>query len=89
LKLVKQPADQQKTCDVIYSALLSYNNPQVKYVMDEELLQWVTEQRVLGVIVSEDLQWEKQCSIILATNTANVTRGMIISSDRSQEPLIP
>jgi len=56
--------------------------------MDEELLQWVTEQRVLGVIVSEDLQWEKQCSIILATNTANVTRGMI-SSDRSQEPLIP
>jgi len=49
---------------------LGYNNPQVQYVMYGEQLQCETEEcncdnvklNNLGVIVSEDLKCEKQCS---------------------------
>jgi len=37
---------------------LGYNDPQVQYVTDGEQLQCVTEERDVGVIVSEDLKWE-------------------------------
>jgi len=43
--------------------------------MDGNNLENVSEERDLGVIVSEDLKWEKQCS--KAVNKANQMLGMI------------
>jgi len=45
-------------CIVIH---LDYNNPKADYVMDESVLQCVREEEDLGVIVSDDFKWEKQC----------------------------
>ena len=41
---------------------LGYDNPHASYFMDSDRLQVVSEERDLGVIVSEDLKWEKQCA---------------------------
>jgi len=59
-------------CKVMH---LGYNNSQVQYVMDGEQLQCVTEERDLGVIVSEHLKWEKQCS--QAVKKANMILGKL------------
>ena len=41
---------------------LGYYNPKVNNVMDATQLQVVSEERDLGIIVSDDLMWEKQCT---------------------------
>ena len=38
---------------------LGYNNPKADYVMDGSVLQCVSEEKDLGVIVSDDFKWEK------------------------------
>ena len=45
-------------CKVMY---LGYNNPKADYVMDGSVLQCVSEEKNLGVIVSDDFKWERQC----------------------------
>ena len=37
---------------------LGYDNPHASYFMDGNRLQVVSEERDLGVIMSEDLKWE-------------------------------
>ena len=39
---------------------MGYNNKQADYVMDDVNLECVTEEKDLGVIISEDLKCEKQ-----------------------------
>jgi len=46
-------------CKVLH---MGHNNPHVDYLMDGVQLQKVSDEKDLGVIVSEDLKWEKQCS---------------------------
>ena len=41
---------------------VGYNNPHVEYAMEGVKLETVSEEKDLGVIISEDLKWEKQCS---------------------------
>jgi len=48
---------------------------EVDYSMDGVNLGHVTEKKDLGVIISEDLKWEKQCSS--AVSKANRILGMI------------
>ena len=57
--------------------------------MDGSVLQSVSEEKDLGVIVSDDFKWEKQCCE--AVNKANRILGMIKRNftDRSQSTLIP
>ena len=43
-------------CKVMH---LGYNNPKADYVMDGSVLQSVSEEKDLGVIVSDDFRWEK------------------------------
>ena len=68
---------------------LGYNNPKADYVMDGSVLQSVSEEKDLGVIVSDDFKWEKQCCE--AVKKANRILGMIKRNftDRSQSTLIP
>jgi len=47
-----------------------------EYLMDGVKLEDVNEEKDLGVIISEDLKWEKQCSS--AVSKANRILGMII-----------
>ena len=63
---------------------LGYDNPHASYFMDGNRLQVVNEQRDLGVIISEDLKWEKQC--VAAVKQGNKILGMIKRnfSDRSE-----
>jgi len=51
-------------------------------------LECVSEEKYLGVIISEDLKWQKQCSE--AVRKANRMLGMIKRNfiDRSQETII-
>jgi len=39
-----------------------YNNMKTDYFMDGVNFEHVTEEKDLGIIISEDLKWEKQCS---------------------------
>jgi len=41
-----------------------YNNRKADYFMDVVNLEHVTEEKDLGVIISEDLKWEKQCIVV-------------------------
>ena len=52
-----------------------YNNPKALYHMDGMQLMDVSDEKDLGVIVSQDLKWEKQCSAVVCT--ANRVLGMI------------
>jgi len=74
-------------CKVMH---LGYNNPKVglNYVMDATKLQVVSEERGLGIIVSDDLKWEKQCTV--AVKQANKILGMIKRNfvDRSKEKIL-
>ena len=46
-------------CEVIHQG---HNNPDADYFMDATtLVQKVSEEKDLGVIVSKDLKWDKQC----------------------------
>jgi len=42
---------------------MGYNNIQAEYVMNDVKLECVSEEKDLGVIVSDDLKSEKQCSV--------------------------
>ena len=72
-------------CKVMH---LGYNNPKVNYVMESTQLQEVSEEKDLGIIVSDDLKWEKQC--IAAVKQANKILGMIKRNfvDRSKETIL-
>jgi len=69
-------------CKVMH---LGYNNPKVHFVMGTSQMQAATEERDLGVIVSEDLKLENQC--IAVVKKANKILGMIKRNfaDRSEE----
>ena len=43
-------------CKVMH---LGHNNPKVNYVMETTQLQEVSEEKDLGIIVSDDLKWDK------------------------------
>ena len=45
-------------CKVMH---LGYDSHHASYFIDDNRLQVVSEERGLGVIMSEDLKWEKQC----------------------------
>jgi len=64
---------------------MGYNNIQAKYVMNDVKLECVSEEKDLGVIVSDDLKSKKQCSE--AVMKANRMLGIIKrnSADRSKE----
>ena len=55
--------------------------------MDGMQLMDVSDEKDLGVIVSQDLKWEKQCSAVV--RTANRVLGMIKrnSVDRSKDTI--
>jgi len=67
---------------------LGYNNPKVNYSMKTTHLEKVHEEKDLGVIVSDDLKWEKQCTA--AVKQANKVLGMIKRNfvDRSKETIM-
>jgi len=46
-------------CKVMH---LGFHNKQAKYDMNDVQLECVSEEEDLGVIISGDLKWEKQCS---------------------------
>jgi len=54
---------------------LGCNNPKVNYIIEAAQWQEVDEERDLGVIVSDDIKWEKLCTA--AGKQANNIRGMI------------
>ena len=60
-----------------------------EYHMNDVKLECVSEGKDLGVIISEDLKCEKQCSE--AVKKANRMQGMIKRNfiDRSKETIIP
>jgi len=66
---------------------LGYNNPKVNYAMEATQLQEVNDERDLGIIVSDDLKWDKQCPA--AIKQANKILGMIKRNfvDRSKETI--
>jgi len=59
-------------CKVMH---MGYNNIQAEYAMNDVKLECVSEEKDLGVIVSDDLKSEKQCSA--AVMKANRMLGMI------------
>jgi ribonuclease P/MRP protein subunit RPP40 len=64
-------------------------NHRFQYVMDNQILESVTEERDLGVLVSDDLKVSANC--LAAYNKANKILGMINRSItfRSKDILIP
>jgi len=51
---------------------LGHNNPKENYVMETTQLQEVSEEKDLGIIVSDDLKWDKQCTAaVKQANTWN------------------
>jgi len=61
-----------ENCKVMH---LGYDNPHASYCMDGNRLQVVSEERNPGLIMSEDLKWEKQC--VAAVKQGNKILGMI------------
>ena len=61
-----------KKCKVLH---IGHNNAYCDYSMNGEILQSVTEETDLGIIVSNDLKPSKQC--VSAVKKANMTLGMI------------
>jgi len=72
-------------CKVMHVA---FNNKQAKYDMNNIQLECVSEENDLGVIITGDLKWEKQCSE--AVKKANRMLGMIKRNfvDRSKDTII-
>ena len=54
---------------------IGHNNAYCDYSMNREILQSVTEETDLGIIVSNDLKPSKQC--VSTVKKANMTLGMI------------
>jgi len=72
-------------CKVMH---VGYNNKQAEYDMNDVKLESVSDEKDLGVIISKDLKWEKQCSE--AVRKTNRMLGMIECNfiDRSKETII-
>jgi len=72
-------------CKVMH---LGFNNSHATYFIDGLQLQTVSEEKDLGVIISDDLKWEKQCSA--AVLKANRILGMIKRNftDRSPDTIM-
>ena len=72
-------------CKVMH---MGYNNEHAEYVMNNVKLECVTDEKDLGVIVSDDLKSGKQCSEVV--KKANRILGMIKQNftDRSKETII-
>jgi len=68
---------------------MGYNNTCPEYFLNGKKLECVSEGKDLGVIVSDDLKWEQQCSQTVAK--ANKVLGLIKRNfiDRSKEAIIP
>jgi len=73
-------------CKVLH---FGFNNPHIDYSMDGVKLQLVKEEKDLGVTVSADIKWEKQC--IEAVKKANKMLGLIKKNfqDKSKETIMP
>jgi len=67
---------------------MGFNNSYVDYFMDATRIQEVHEEKDLGVIVSDDLKWDKQC--VAAVKKANRLFGMIKRNfiDRSKATIL-
>jgi len=67
-----------------------YNNRKADYFMDGVNLEHVTEEKGLGVIISEVLKWEKQCSSTVSNCKANRILGMMKRNflDRPKETVL-
>ena len=67
---------------------VGFNNKQAKYDMNDVQLECVSEEKDLGVIITGDLKWEKQCSE--AVRKANRMLGTIKCNfiDISKETII-
>jgi len=74
-------------CKVMH---LGYSNPRVDYIMDGKRLESLIEEKDLGVIVNEDLKWEKQCSYAISKLKTDQVLGMIKRNfvDRPKETII-
>jgi len=59
-------------CKVMH---IGFNNKQAKYDINDIQLECVSDEKDLGIIVSEDLKWDKQCSEVV--KKANRMLGMI------------
>ena len=72
-------------CNVMH---IGHNNQKTHYVLHGKISNKVTEERDLGVIVSDDLKWSKQCKEVVSK--ANSMLGLIKHNfiDRSQETII-
>ena len=71
-----------KKCKVLH---IRHNNAYCDYSMNCEILQNVTKETDMGIIVSNDLKPSKQC--VSAVKKVNMTLGMIkrhiVSSDKN------
>ena len=68
---------------------MGYNNTCPEYFLNGTKMESVSEEKDLGVIVSDDLKWEKQCSQTVAE--AHKVLGLIKRNftDSSKETIIP
>ena len=68
---------------------MSYNNTCPEYFLNGTKLESVSKEKDLGVFISDDLKWDKQCSQAVAK--ANKVLGLIKRNftDRSKETIIP
>ena len=75
-------------CKVMHVGYNNNNKHANNYDVNDVQLECVSEEKDLGVIISEDLKWQKQCSE--AVRNANRLLGMIKRNfiDRSQETII-
>ena len=73
-------------CKVMH---VGYDNKKAKYDMNDVKLECFSDEKDFGVIISEDLKWEKQCNE--AVRKANKMLGMIKCNfvDRSEETIVP
>jgi len=75
-------------CKVMHVGYNNNNKHANNYDVNDVQLECVSEEKDLGVIINEDLKWQKQCSE--AVRKANRMLGMIKRNfiDRSQETII-
>jgi len=73
-------------CKVLH---FCFNNSHIDYSMDGVKLQLVKEENDLGVTVSANMKWERQC--IEAVKKANKMLGLIIRKfqDKSKDTVMP
>ena len=78
---LKKLGDWSKEWQMVFNAdkrkvlHFGHNDGQVHYVMDGNILEYVEEERDLGVIVKKNLKVDKQCA--KAAKTANIVLGMM------------